>query len=52
MNANQADDVVAMIFMYTHAAIAEGEVEGVDRVGRAEDRHDLRMTEDVKGPAR
>ena len=52
MNANQADNVVAVIVMDTHASIAEGEVEGIDRVGHAEDRHDLRMTEDVKGPAR
>ena len=37
LNANKANDAVAVIFMNAHTPIAEGEVESVSRIGSAED---------------
>ena len=51
LHAYEIDDVVAMIFMDAHAPVTKGQVKGVDRISRAESRHDPRMTEEVKGPA-
>jgi hypothetical protein len=48
LNANKANDVIAVIFMDAHTPITEGEVKSVSRVGSAEVCHDLRMTEDVE----
>ena len=50
LHAYEIDDVVAMIFMDAHAPVTKGQVKGVDRISRGESRHDLRMTEEVKGP--
>jgi hypothetical protein len=48
LNANKVNDVIAVIFMNAYPPIAEGKVESVNRVGRAEDFHELQMTKDVE----
>ena len=52
LGTDEADDLVAVILVDTHAPVTKGEVEGIDGLSSAEGRHDPRVAEEVEGPSR